>query len=55
MADLVVELHGTRIGMLSGPWRAFDFTPDPAAVGKTSRCSTRYAREDRSSPQPGTS
>ena len=34
MADLVVELYGTRIGVLSGTWRAFDFTPDPAAVAR---------------------
>ncbi|WP_018636857.1 type II toxin-antitoxin system HipA family toxin [Parafrankia elaeagni] len=32
MADLVVELYGTQVGVLSGPWRSFDFVPDPAAV-----------------------
>ena len=32
MADLVVELYGTRAGVLSGPWRTFDFVPDPAAA-----------------------
>lgn len=32
MADLVVELYGTRVGVLVGPWRTFDFVPDPAAV-----------------------
>ncbi|GAA4843042.1 hypothetical protein GCM10023221_21450 [Luteimicrobium xylanilyticum] len=32
MADLVVELYGTRVGMLVGPWRTFDFLPEPAAV-----------------------
>jgi serine/threonine-protein kinase HipA len=34
MADLVVELYGTPAGMLSGPWRTFDFTPDPATVAR---------------------
>jgi serine/threonine-protein kinase HipA len=34
MADLVVELYGTRIGELSGAWRTFDFVPDPAAVAQ---------------------
>lgn len=34
MANLVVELYGTRAGVLSGPWRTFDFTPDPAAVAR---------------------
>jgi serine/threonine-protein kinase HipA len=32
MADLVVELYGTRAGVLTGTWRAFDFLPDAAAV-----------------------
>src|SRR5579859_3650687 len=32
MADLVVELYGTRVGALTGTWRTFDFLPDPAAV-----------------------
>jgi serine/threonine-protein kinase HipA len=32
MADLVVDLYGTRAGVLSGPWRTFDFVPDPAAA-----------------------
>src|ERR1700685_2489500 len=32
MADLVVELYGTRAGVLSGTWRTFDFLPDAAAV-----------------------
>jgi serine/threonine-protein kinase HipA len=32
MADLVVELYGTRAGVLAGTWRAFDFLPDAAAV-----------------------
>jgi hypothetical protein len=32
MADLVVELHGTQVGVLTGPWRTFDFVTDPAAV-----------------------
>lgn len=31
-ADLVVELHGKRVGMLAGPWRAFGFLPDSVAV-----------------------
>lgn len=32
MADLVVELYGTRVGTLVGPWRTFDFLPEAAAV-----------------------
>jgi serine/threonine-protein kinase HipA len=32
MADLVVELYGTQVGVLIGPWRTFDFVTDPAAV-----------------------
>lgn len=32
MADLVVELYGTRIGTLAGTWRTFDFVADPGAV-----------------------
>ncbi|MBL7490058.1 HipA domain-containing protein [Frankia sp. AgB1.9] len=32
MADLVVELYGTQVGVLTGPWRTFDFVTDPAAV-----------------------
>ncbi len=32
MADLIVELYGTRAGVLSGTWRTFDFLPDAAAV-----------------------
>lgn len=32
MADLVVELYGVQVGMLSGPWRTFDFVSDPGAV-----------------------
>lgn len=32
MADLVVELYGTRVGVLKGTWRTFDFLPDRAAV-----------------------
>lgn len=34
MADLVVELYGTRAGVLSGTWRTFDFLPDPAVVAR---------------------
>jgi hypothetical protein len=34
VADLVVELYGTRVGALSGMWRTFDFVPDPAAVAR---------------------
>ena len=34
MADLVVELYGTRVGALRGAWRTFDFVPDPAAVAR---------------------
>jgi serine/threonine-protein kinase HipA len=34
MADLAVELYGTRIGVLSGTWREFDFIPDPAAAAR---------------------
>ena len=32
MADLIVELYGTRAGVLAGTWRTFDFLPDAAAV-----------------------
>lgn len=32
MADLIVELYGTRVGTLAGSWRTFDFVPDAAAV-----------------------
>jgi serine/threonine-protein kinase HipA len=32
MSDLVVELYGTRAGVLAGTWRTFDFLPDTAAV-----------------------
>ena len=34
MADLVVELYGTRAGLLRGTWRTFDFVPNPAAVAR---------------------
>ncbi|HEX6521805.1 MAG TPA: HipA domain-containing protein [Streptosporangiaceae bacterium] len=35
MADLIVELYGTRIGVLAGPsWRTFDFVTDPEAVAE---------------------
>jgi serine/threonine-protein kinase HipA len=34
MADLVVELYGTQVGALTGPWRTFDFVTDPAAVDR---------------------
>jgi serine/threonine-protein kinase HipA len=34
VADLVVELYGTPVGVLTGTWRSFDFLPDPAAVGR---------------------
>src|ERR1700684_2356127 len=34
MADLVVELYGTRAGVLTGTWRTFDFLPAPAAVAQ---------------------
>ena len=34
MADLVVELYGAPVGVLSGEWRTFDFVPDPAAVAR---------------------
>lgn len=34
MADLAVELYGTRVGVLTGAWRTFDFVPDPAAVAQ---------------------
>jgi serine/threonine-protein kinase HipA len=32
MADLIVEVYGTRTGVLTGTWRTFDFVPDQAAV-----------------------
>jgi serine/threonine-protein kinase HipA len=34
MADLIVELYGVRVGVLTGPWRTFDFLTDPAAVAE---------------------
>jgi serine/threonine-protein kinase HipA len=34
VADLVVKLYGTQVGVLSGTWRTFDFVPDPAAVAR---------------------
>ncbi|HTU72898.1 MAG TPA: HipA N-terminal domain-containing protein [Trebonia sp.] len=34
MADLIVELYGTRVGTLSGTWRSFDLTPAAAAVAR---------------------
>lgn len=34
MADLVVELYGTRIGTLRGTWRTFDIRIDQTAVQK---------------------
>lgn len=34
MAGLAVDLYGTRIGHLRGPWRTFDFDPDPAGVAR---------------------
>jgi serine/threonine-protein kinase HipA len=34
MADLVVELYGTRIGVLRGSWRSFDFLTSPEAVAR---------------------
>ncbi|NLI04096.1 MAG: type II toxin-antitoxin system HipA family toxin [Actinomycetaceae bacterium] len=34
MGDLVVELYGTRIGVLRGDWRNFDFVPDRAGVAR---------------------
>jgi serine/threonine-protein kinase HipA len=34
MADLIVELYETRAGVLAGPWRTFDFVPDPAAAAR---------------------
>ena len=34
MADLIVELYGTQVGVLTGPWRTFDFLTDPAAVAE---------------------
>jgi serine/threonine-protein kinase HipA len=34
MADLTVELYGTRVGVLTGTWRAFDFSPDADAVAR---------------------
>lgn len=32
MADLVVELYGTRVGTLTGTWRTFDFVATRSAV-----------------------
>lgn len=32
MADLVIELYGTRIGALKGDWRTFDLEFEPGAV-----------------------
>jgi serine/threonine-protein kinase HipA len=32
MADLLVELYGTRAGVLAGTWRDFDFLLDPAVA-----------------------
>ncbi|GAB3768705.1 hypothetical protein GCM10028864_67450 [Microlunatus parietis] len=32
MADLVVELSGTKIGELAGSWRSFDFFAEPEAI-----------------------
>lgn len=32
MADLIVELYGTRVGRLTGDTRRFDFVAEPAAV-----------------------
>lgn len=34
MADLIVELYGVRVGVLTGLWRTFDFLTDPAAVAE---------------------
>ncbi|WP_250287068.1 MULTISPECIES: hypothetical protein [unclassified Frankia] len=34
MADLAVELYGTRVGVLTGPWRTFDFVTDPGAAAE---------------------
>jgi len=34
MADLIVELYGLRVGLLSGPWRTFDFEIAPEAVAE---------------------
>jgi serine/threonine-protein kinase HipA len=34
MTDLIVELYGTRAGLLSGTWRTFDFLPDPVVVAR---------------------
>jgi serine/threonine-protein kinase HipA len=34
MTDLTAELYGTRIGLLTGMWRTFDFLPDPSAVAR---------------------
>jgi serine/threonine-protein kinase HipA len=34
MADLIVDLYGRQVGTLKGPWRTFDFLPDPAAVAE---------------------
>lgn len=34
MSDLVVELYGTRAGVLAGTWRTFDFLPDADAVSR---------------------
>ncbi len=32
MGDLVVELYGVHVGVLTGTWRTFDFIADPDAV-----------------------
>jgi len=32
MADLVVELYRTRVGVLTGPWRTFDFVTEPPSI-----------------------
>ncbi|MDR0945592.1 MAG: HipA domain-containing protein, partial [Bifidobacteriaceae bacterium] len=34
MSQLVVELYGTRLGVLSGTWRSFDFEPAPEAMDR---------------------